>query len=511
MKKIMILGCFLSAFATTTQAQKYLGVATSNWSGITGMYLNPAYLADNKAKICIDIFSVNVGIDNNLGKVNTNPGISRFLSGSNNDINDVFAFSGKDKFSLLAPYADVKGPGIMYSINHKHTVAFSTRFRGFNQFNNFDQTIYRSITDSSYTANGDIRLVAQNFNWTAHLWAEYSLSYGGVLYDRGHHTLKAGITLRMLNGIGFFGLKGNNLDANYLRGADSFYANNTDLQYSSNIFKASNALKTEVSPQSFFDQYFGNGGSKGLGGDAGLVYEYTKDPTAYEYEMDGDTKQKDHTANRYTFRFAASITDFGSILYKKDKNSAINISGNGYITGRELTDNVQNVDDFRALASRKGFSIDTTGADSRLYMPTTLVLSGDYHAYKHFYVNATFIANVANRMEYGNSYYNQVTITPRYDRKRYSLALPITYNSLAGNARVGFGARYSGFFIGSDDVLGVVSSNQYGLNVYVGGHVPINFRKAKDHDNDKVSDGKDKCPDEMGSWATGGCPEKDDK
>ncbi len=86
-------------------------------------------------------------------------------------------------------------------------------------------------------------------------------------------------------------------------------------------------------------------------------------------------------------------------------------------------------------------------------MPATLLLSVDYHAYKMLYVNAAFAGNLANRQNFGNSYYNQVTITPRYDTRLLSIGLPLTYSMLSNSFKVGVGVRASGFFIGSDDML----------------------------------------------------------
>ncbi|NCX96475.1 MAG: hypothetical protein EBX41_08715 [Chitinophagia bacterium] len=510
MKKIALLFLLTATVSLPSYAQRYMGVATSNWGGINSMYLNPAYLADSKSKLLIDVMSLNAGIDNSLGKINTDPGIRRFISGENTNIKDVFNFTDKDKFSLLAPYADIKGPGLIYSFNAKHTIAVSTRVRGFNQFHNFDQSIYRTITDSEYTKSGDIMLHSENFNWTAHLWGEFSVGYGGVLYEKGNHSLKVGGTIHFLTGIGFFGLKGKNLDANYLKGADSFYANNLDVAYSSNIFSTENVIRTKISPDNFIDKFFGENSSSGISGDIGVVYDYIENPGKGVYTMDGNDHVLDRSITRYKLRFAASLTDIGYINYKRDKNSGFSVSGSGYITGREIADSVRNAESFKKYALKKGFKIDTNGTDTKLYMPATLLLTIDYNLYKNFYVNATYMANLADRANYGNSVYNQFTITPRFDVAKFSAAVPISYSSLADNVRVGLGVRVLGFYAGSDDLVGILSNGQYGLNFYMGAFVPFNKHRIKDRDQDKVSDKRDRCPDDQGPLSNHGCPEKND-
>ena len=125
----------------------------------------------------------------------------------------------------------------------------------------------------------------------------------------------------------------------------------------------------------------------------------------------------------------------------------------------------------------QGFTADTGSKATKLYMPTALNASVDYQIYKRFFVNAMYIANLANRQNYGNSYYNQITLTPRFDTRLFAVGLPITYSELANDMKVGIGFRLGGFFVGSDDMLALMSSNQRGFNFYLGGFVPI-YRKA---------------------------------
>ena len=511
MKRIFTLLTVTFLASAPVWAQKYIGVSTENWSGMNGVYLNPASLADNRDRLTIEIGAVNLGVDNNLGRIDINKGLSRFVNGGTDDINNVFSFSNKSKFSLIAPYVEVRGPGFTMALSRKHSIAFSTRLRGVNQFHNFDQSLYRTITDSAYAAgqNGNVDLTASNFNWTAHLWGEVSASYGGVVLQKGHSELKVGVTLRYLTGIGFLGLKGNNLDAHYSSGQDSFYARNTDIEYASNVFSATSALRSNVNTNNFLNNYKTNNGT-GIGGDFGIIYDYIEDTTADRYDMDGAYGIYDPSKNRYKIRFSASVTDIGHVTYKADNNFGINVSGQGYITGKGFSDNVKNVDDFRHYALQQGFNADTFHRVTKLYMPSTIQVSADYHLQRQFYINALYYGNLATRSNYGNSFYSQFSITPRYETRRFMVSLPISYSFLSDNIKMGVGARFYGFFVGSDDALGFVTKRQYGVNFYLGGFIPFGQHKLKDTDGDHVSDRRDKCPKEYGEWENRGCPVKDD-
>lgn len=504
MRKVIYAAVFLALLSPSARAQYSLGVATGNWAGTTSLYLNPANIADSRQKLVIDVASLNAGVDNNLGSLKS--GVIDLLNKGNTD--NLFNYSNTKTFSMLAPYAVVRGPGAMYSINPKNSVAVTTAIRGFNQFNNFDQSLYRTINDPNYVLGGDIDLTSKNFNYTAQLWSEINVSYAAVLVDEDEHELKAGVTLRRLGGIGYVSVKGDNMDVHFRQNNDSFYASNTDLEFASNVLTTKGAILNGFSNNSILSQFFGAKAGSGWGGDVGLVYDYNPEPLRHTYNMDGHD-HLDYSGNRYLLRLSAALTDLGYITYKAANNSDAVVTGNGYLTANGIKNNVTNFNDFRSYALAQGFTADTSHKKTKVYMPAALHLGADYHVADHYYVNATFIGNIANRQNFGNSYYNQFTLTPRYDTRLLSAALPITYNTLAHDFRVGVGFRITGFFIGSDDMLSLFSKNQYGFNVYAGGFVPINYRRPKDSDGDGISDKNDGCPYEWGTWENHGCPDKD--
>ncbi len=506
---------FLSACALalllvpTVNAQRYFGIATGDWAGTNSLYLNPALGADNREKLSVDLFSFNAGADNNLGTLTSIASlINTATKGTSNNTTSLFSYSNKTPFSLIAPYVEVRGPGLLINLKHKHTLALTTRVRVINQFNNFDQTVYRTITDTKY-APSITNLNTQNFNWTAHMWKEIGLTYATVLFADAKNEIKAGITARYLGGIAYISVKGTNLDAAYYSNSDSFHATNSDIEYGSNVLNTNNAITNGLTGSSFLNNFFNSSAGSGLGADIGISYEYNKDDISEKYDMDGQSNVYDYSKKSYTFRLSAAVTDMGSINYNGNGNVNDKFTGNGYVTGSGLMKNATDLNSFLTYMKGQGFTADTSKTSSKLYMPTALVIGADYNIDRNFFVNATYVANVANRQNYGNSWYNQLTVTPRYDTRLFSAALPLTYSMLSNTFKMGLGVRFSGFFIGSDDMLAVIANNQYGINIYAGGHIPINHKREKDRDGDGVSDKKDKCPDLPGSWENQGCPEPD--
>lgn len=502
MRKSTLAFLLAASLPLAGSAQRYLGVATGNYSGTNSIYLNPANLADSRHKFSIDLFSLNFAADNTLGTINS----SNIFNGLSGDLDDMFTIKNNGKFSLLLPAAEVRGPGFMVNLNSKHGIALTTRVRAFNQVNDISRDIFKIVQGTA----GDSFISKGNaFNWTVNLWAEAGLSYGGVIYEKKKHLVKGGATVRYLHGGGYTSFKSNNVDMNYNGANDQVSIANTDLMFGSTMASAdtnqdlsktiSNALK---------------GTGSGFGGDIGFVYEFRPNYQKYTYDMDGKTGLFDRSQPAYMLRFSAAITDLGGITYKKN-NQTLTLTNTGstaYFDGNNLKDSVGDYNTLKAFAANKGIKVDSNNnATTKVGLPTALVLGLDYNIanVKGLYANITFIGNLADRLKVGNSYYSQLTLTPRFEMKALSVGVPVTYNFTNKSIKAGLGIRVSGFVIGSDDMLAFFSDGQYGANFYFGLSVPFNKKRVKDSDGDLVSNKKDKCPNEKGVLEMQGCPNPD--
>lgn len=507
MRKVRLLILLAMMLPVLAQAQRYIGIATSNWSGTNGMYLNPANIADSRHKFTIDLFSLNLGVNNNLAQING--GISGLTNIGDDGVNSALTFQNQSEFSLLAPYFELRGPGVMVSINSKHSFAITTRVRAMNQFHNFNQDLYRFVTDSTYkvdfTSNQPVSINANEFNYTTHGWSEVGLSYGGVIYDGGEHFVKGGLTLRYLMGAAYISTVATGINATAYPLSDSLIITNTDMSFGSNI-TGNEGFGT--SPGDFL-----GGSGNGFGGDLGFVYEWRPNHEKYKYDMDGKTGISDRSKNKYKLRVSASIVDFGSIKYKNNNFTANIRNKTGQaatMKGSELADSFSSYDKLVRYTSNHNLAVDSgTGTSvSKVYLPTTMILGVDFHAVKGLYVNAMFMMNMVNRENFGTSFYNQLTVTPRWDTRVFSAGIPLTYDFLTKSLKYGLGLRVGGFFLGSDDLSGILG-NGYGANFYMGASIPINNKKPKDSDGDGVSNKKDKCKNEKGVWEERGCPNPD--
>jgi len=501
MRKQVLTILLLTLCLATAHAQRYIGIATSNWSGTNGLYLNPANIADSRHKFTIDLFSLNFGVDNNMGTIRSN----NFTNAINSDsfkVGDLLNVKNSGRSNFLLPYSEIRGPGAMVSLGKKHSIALTTRVRFMNQIHGISDSIFQTVTNSNDQTN--YSSTGNQFNFTAHGWSEIGLSYGGVLFDNGKNMIKGGLTARYLMGIGYISVISKNLDVAYTAANDQWRVNNSDLAVRSGGINFDNT--GDITSNLF------KSAGRGFGADIGFVYEFRPNIDKYKYDMDGRSGLTDPGANPYMLRFSAAVTDIGSITYKNNvRTVSINNSGAAVVLqGQDINKHTGNVDSLKAYADQHGFTVtDDSTTATKVHLPTALVLSADYHAAKNFYVNLLYIGNIAKRDIAGNSYYSQITVTPRYDTRVFSAGLPITYSLLSKSVKVGLGLRVSGFFIGSDDVLGVITNSAYGANFYFGAYVPFGKKKPKDSDGDLVSNKKDKCPGEKGVWAYMGCPDPD--
>ncbi|MCW3122513.1 MAG: flagellar motor protein MotB [Flavipsychrobacter sp.] len=471
MKKASLASLLLAGVALTSNAQQMLGISTSNWCGTKNIDLNPGYIADSRTRFQLDLFGLNFGVDNSLGSLD----FSKAIQSAGGNAGSVFTLSKSKEFSIQFPVADINLPGLMVSIDDKNSFAITTRVRIDNQFNNFSRELLSSALFPGQV-NSDVAITSKNFNWTAHMWSELKLTYAREVYNEGEHYIKAGLSIARLGGIGFLSLKGSNLDGHYYKSQDSLRTTNTDLQFATSLVDNGSELANGVG--SIAGQFFGKKGGHGLGADIGAVYEYRPE----------ETNSDDKSSNKYKVRGAIAITDLGAIKY--DALEA-KVHANGYLKASEVSDAFGNSQSFNNYFTSHGYTLDTGKRSTKVHMPTAMNIAVDYFVASHFYVNATWIKNIANRQNYGNSVYSQLSVTPRWDTRYFCVGLPITYSSLSHSMKAGIGFRLSALYFGSDDLLAFVSSKAYGVNFYMGGSIPIQKKRSKSHKGDSITTSKE--------------------
>ncbi|RQO30447.1 hypothetical protein DBR32_12850 [Taibaiella sp. KBW10] len=501
MKKITLSTLAIAALTPALFAQNYLGVATGNYLPTKSVFLNPALIGDSRVKWSVDIISINGGIDQNYGTINSS-GILKKLIRKEGDFNigDIVSKGNTKTFDINGPLVGVNVLNIYANFKDKHSFALTNRVRFANQLRDYNSAFFSTIFAKN---NGNVSVNATNMNFNINAWTETGLTYATELFKNKNNSLSVGLTVRYLAGLGYGGNSVQSIVGNYTEANKTVTVQSLNMNASTNVYN-SDVLNGNYSE--LFKSMF-NGKSAGVGGDIGFVYEWRPNASKYTYEMDGQTDRRNPEKDLYKLRLSAAVTDIGAINYKDSRNYGV--SGSGSLNVDSLGDKFQNYDNLKSYLNSRGFSVNEgSPVKTKIMMPTSFVFGADLNLDKGFFVNATFIGSLQKPAYTAHSPYNfsQITVTPRFENRVVTVGVPLTYNFTSESMKAGLGIRVSGLYLGTDDGLALLGSNKAkGANFYFGLQVPFNKRKLKDRDGDKVSNKMDKCPGEAGLWEDRGC------
>lgn len=506
--KIKMLIAFTTfIFSLVSAQQQFIGYRTGNYTGVNGVFFNPAHIADSRYKWDINLMGVNSG----AGNSNSNFKINNIFDAVSHIDSLMFSGIAANRLSAFTD-VDILGPSFLYNASKNNAFAITTRVRVLANMNDLDGKMIngiRNITSDntfpytiSYKNNQGIRVNG---------WSEIGFSWGHVLMNKGANFIKGGITAKFLRGTG-----NTYLNINRLQGILSKATNNSVyLTNASGTITTSNNFDYRNSNVSDILKARGYG----FGGDVGLVYEYRPENMLHLKEN-----------NEYKLRVGVSVMDIGSIQYKNiDKgygNYSIDISGKNEnfnlnkLEGKSVQDIRKVIDD-----STNYFAKNSSSALSNVSLPANVQLDIDYNFQKGFYVNIAGQYSLIWAEEKQNSYYqNNVTITPRYETKFFGIYAPVNYNPVT-NINAGLSLRGGPFFIGSGSILSLAFGKSGQLDFHVGLRIGgFNKRKGarvidtftnktilpgNDSDGDGIIDAKDKCPNVVGLAKYEGCPVPD--
>jgi outer membrane protein OmpA-like peptidoglycan-associated protein len=513
--------CLLLGASFITKAQRYYGIAHSNYAGVNGLYINPANISDNRLKIDVHLASFNALLNQNYGKIKL---INGGLLSSGTELDYTKSTnSNKTGFDFMA---EARLPSFMFQLDKKRALGFSIRGRLFGGARGFDNDFLKlfddGIADDSKLANGTI-INAGKASLDVQALSELNATYGQTLYNKGKHFIKGGITLKYYTSAGYSGVRYDNFSIKLLDTA----INVKQASYNG-AFKAS----TTFSDGEQFDDFkigdiFGNPNGKGFGVDLGAVYEL----------REGDPVSDKRYENKYKLKLGLSITDLGFVNYKSttfNRNYAVNTNGpkavNRYDTASFDLDDPTAY--FRTIPG--GITATTDNNAVKTKAPLAINIYADYKLAKHIYVNASLFTGLIGDNSFGVRQPLQVMLTPRFESSFFDFGLPISYNNLSKDVKVGVGMRLGFLFFGFDDLGPIANKKKFsGANIYAGLRVGFPYRPKKernkkvvekedvppptvikdkpvtDTDSDGIPDTDDKCPTTAGVAAFNGCPDTD--
>lgn len=509
MKKVLLSFTLILVSMQFSIAQDFLGYINSNYSGITGTDLNPANVVDSRYKVDAHLIGISLSAFNNYvglkkSALKHNGSMFDFSSGNYPAFNDTaFAdhyLSTRDNSKTKSVYFSnqIYGPSFLVSINQKNAIALKWKVRTLFNVDGLEPDLAKLIYNSlDYPSLWNKTIDNKQVNVQCMTWAEYDLVYGHVFKSEGPHYLKAGATLKLLQGLQAFYTYVSDLHVNFTDDTTmSVFHSDVSYGHSTNWDLSQDQLKYK---------YVSN---PSVGLDLGVIYEWRPDADKFKYDMDGETGLWRKDKNKYKLKAGLSVTDIGSIKFQKGIASHDFNANIGYWNLHQF-DTVQSILDYDSVLVNN-FGNNSADKYFKMNLPTVLSAQVDYDIWKDVYVN--FTAFYAFQFKKNEDKVHELTtfsLTPRWDHKWFGAFIPISYD-LTGNTRLGLDLRIGPLIVGTNSLMPLVSSKDiYGADFHVMLKIPILYGRPKDKDKDKVSDKKDKCKDVAGTWEFMGCPDRD--
>lgn len=508
---------FLTGLVSLSVSQDFLPALSDNYMGINQVTLQPAAIVDSHFERDFNLLGVNNDIYSDAMRYRSKWLLNPWSLLTNKQWWDDNTYlddpNGKDKNFFMSQ--SVLGPSFLVSIGEKHALGFTYKLRSITNTDDLTEPLFRSI----YGSYNDPQYWNQwyldkNMRSVQHIFGDYGFSYATQILNRGPNFLKAGITLKLLQGIAsayvqsdslyyyydpVSGPDGNSISYNspYVYGGLSgnwgYYDDEGNFDYSMNY---------QITDK------------PSVGFDIGIVYEYRPNYKQYFYNVDGKRYLVRKDKNKYLFKIGVSVLDIGRLKYKKEYNS-FNLSASftaDYLQRYRSGDNSVPNNTYWLDVNKASFSfleyatfVDTLyqrylsdrGVEKdendpgnfTVRLPAAISIQVDVKVYQRFYVNMTTYTGLYQGFSNApNSHYmSNYSITPRYESKWLTVTLPVQYNQFQ-KLNVGLGVRTAFVYFGISNLFSAIFSDSYGLNVYLGAKLPVFKGKPRaDVDNDIIA------------------------
>ncbi|HSH66674.1 MAG TPA: DUF5723 family protein, partial [Bacteroidia bacterium] len=476
MKKSLLILIILCGVSKLSTAQDFLGYINSNYAGVTGTDLQPASVVDSRFKADIAIFGLSFnGYNNYAGlKKSAFDHTGGLFKGDYPAFQDT-AFA--DHYLTRKNTAQKKSlhlanqlylPSFMITINSKNAIAFKWKIRTLINLDGVSNDLATLISNKlDYPTLFSLKLKNENLSMQTMSWAEYGITYGHVLKDEGANFIKAGATVKLLQGLQAGYMKIDNLNYEFTTDSTlSLFQSEVSYGHSTNF---------DINQSNVKYKYVSN---PSVGFDLGIVYEWRPDHEKYRYDMDGETNLYRKDQNKYKLKIGLSLVDIGKVKFKKAERSRDFVADINFwdISKIDLS-NIENFDDtiqsrFRTIPSSETFKMN---------LPTTLSAQVDFNIHKDFYLNFTpyyvfQFKKQATRVHDISTF----SLTPRWDHKWFGVFVPVSYDAMR-NTKIGLGLRIGPLIIGTSNLAPLVSKKAiYGADLHLMFKIPIMYKKPKD-------------------------------
>ncbi|KAA0989686.1 DUF5723 family protein [Dyadobacter aurulentus] len=482
-KSLLLTFIIVLVFTFEGIAQHMPGVAMGNFAGTHALYHNPAFVADSRYSVYVNVVGTQFYTANNHVKYNAP---FSFLSLITNTVSDQYRtergilrfprsylterLNGNPKY--LNAGGDTRLPSIMFNmLKGKVGVGISARARYVLNASQMTEPMARLISKTAQLEELQ-GPVFENQSGKLHFNAlgELALTFGGIVLDNETEFIKVGLTVKRL--IGLYNAHAIVENSTYDLQPDETYENRR--QYI-NIQEAN--VKYAITRDEGFQNIKPSpawllGGAppgSGWGFDIGAVYEYRPDINKFTYTEKGERK-RDASKNKYLYRVAVSLTDIGRVHFK---NPSYLLQQETHTTDKEFRhDSFQKMEGSEGIFNAINSSLDggpPIAPNFRSVLPMAFQASVDYHLKEKIYVSGLWVQNLIGQGAFGMKAESFIAVTPRIEHKWYEISVPVSLMNRYRSPAIGIVGRAGPLWIGTDHLTGLLNiGNPKAFNLYFG-------------------------------------------
>ncbi len=463
MKYLLFLGLFIVA-AAPVFSQNMLGISTSRYGGTNRLYINPALAADSPSKFYLNVVTGTGHIDNNYVRYQAPFSLLRLITGrvqpQYKNASGTVQFEtdytretldGKPKNGTV--WGEVRGPSFLIKAGERSAFAVTTRFRAVAQVFGASESLLSSLRSS--LSDGSLYGIPSSDNklsGNTSTFAEVGLTYAGTLMENDGRKLLFGATTKFLLGYNAQHVINRGLNYRIVQNPD----NRNDIFLEVNKLDATLAYTTflqnrSLTPSTLFSA---SAPGRGFGVDVGLTYVDHYD----EYSP--------------SLQLGIALTDIGGLTYQGQQYSYTDIGTNPVRFNGSDFNNLNGTGAIVQVIQNKLSNGRTPNSTSfREGLPTSLNLTADYQLPGGLGINLTCLLDARSVQATALHRPTIVAVTPRYDARWLSLAVPMAY--LNGGFTAGGSIRVGPGWLGTENLLGLLGNKSNGisprgLDIYAG-------------------------------------------
>lgn len=470
-------------------AQSVTPANYSNYTVFSSADINPAQLADSKAQYAINLADGNLNISNDYLKWNAPFSLLSFFAGSVKPPysvggvvvwmpNFVDVNTSKTTVNLHAT-AKAIGPSFhIYSEKKKIGLQAGLNLRGWGNLYNTSEQFARHLVQIRPVGLFNTPITGEKFNFSAGRINEAYARFGKTFNDFDESAIKVGATIKYLYSNMAMAYNASDMDYQFQANVSSPLKN--DIYFTNSISETYVAEKNFSLTGSwiFKDLLTINSLGKGIGIDIGFTYESR--PYFRKYQIRKNRAYKFNPDKiEYDWKFGMSLIDVGFLRYKGTNVSVfpVNDSAPHLVTNADIS-TVRGPLLLKVLVENT-FTTNPADYTSKfdLLMPATLNLFYDRKIRENVFITSYLSQKLLSNSSLGLNSFSYFGITPRLERKYYTVSIPFTAETNFKTFSVGLMARFYGLYVGTTTILPVINKmNPKSLNIHGGVFFPIYYR-----------------------------------